>query len=195
MDATDVDLEYGAAATPVDAAKPEHDYAQHFDADVVIPDRIARPAVASAHCFLALAVVSFLRGYDVLAAVALGLYGTSVNHWRRPRVTSWRHAADLLAVAATAAYGSYLATARARSPAWTAAWWCSLAAVAAAFAYNETRYYREVHDRASSSFTRPGTAARDAAYRRATWTHVVCVHGGAAALAFVFVLRGLDDPS
>ncbi|KAH8066824.1 hypothetical protein JL721_8012 [Aureococcus anophagefferens] len=121
MDATDVDLEYGAAATPVDAAKPEHDYAQHFDADVVIPDRIARPAVASAHCFLALAVVSFLRGYDVLAAVALGLYGTSVNHWRRPRVTSWRHAADLLAVAATAAYGSYLATARARSPVWTAA--------------------------------------------------------------------------
>lgn len=195
MDATDVDLEYGAAATPVDAAKPEHDYAQHFDADVVIPDRIARPAVASAHCFLALAAVSFVRGYDVLAAVALGLYGTSVNHWRRPRVTSWRHAADLLAVAATAAYGSYLATARARSPAWTAAWWCSLAAVAAAFAYNETRYYREVHDRAASSFTRPGTTARDAAYRRATWTHVICVHGGAAALAFVFVLRGLDDPS
>ncbi|KAH8058098.1 hypothetical protein JL721_9556 [Aureococcus anophagefferens] len=112
------------------------------DADVVIPDRIARPAVASAHCFLALALVSFLRGYDVLAAVVLGLYGTSVNHWRRPRVTSWRHAADLLAVAATAAYGPYLATACARSPAWTAAWWASLAAVAAAFAYNETRYYR-----------------------------------------------------
>ena len=166
MDATDVDLEYGAAATPVDAAKPEHDYAQHFDADVVIPDRIARPAVASAHCFLALAAVSFVRGYDVLAAVALGLYGTSVNHWRRPRVTSWRHAADLLAVAATAAYGSYLATARARSPAWTAAWWCSLAVVAAAFAYNEARYYREVHDRAASSFTRPGTTARDAACLR-----------------------------
>ena len=42
---------------------------------------------------------------------------------------------------------------------------------------------------------RKAVAARDAAYRRATWTHVVCVHGGAAALAFVFVLRGLDDPS
>ncbi|KAH8059448.1 hypothetical protein JL722_5477 [Aureococcus anophagefferens] len=192
MDATDVDLEYGAAATPVDAAKPEHDYAQHFDADVVIPDRIARPAVASAHCFLALAVVSFVRGYEVLAAVAAS---TASAEPLARRVTSWRHAADLLAVAATAAYGSYLATARARSPAWTAAWWASLAAVAAAFAYNETRYYREVRDRASSSFTRPGTAARDAAYRRATWTHVACVHGGAAALAFVFVLRGLDDPS
>ena len=97
--------------------------------------------------------------------------------------------------ACASSLGCFLRMWRARSPAWTAAWWCSLAAVAAAFAYNETRYYREVHDRASSSFTRPGTSARDAAYRRATWTHVVCVHGGAAALAFVFVLRGLDDPS
>ena len=44
----------------------------------------------------------FISLDEVPAAVALGLYATSVNHWRRPRVTSWRHAADLLAVAATA---------------------------------------------------------------------------------------------
>ncbi|KAH8058101.1 hypothetical protein JL721_9559 [Aureococcus anophagefferens] len=178
MDVTDVDLEYGAAATPVDAAKPENDYAQHFDADVVIPDRIARPVVASARCFLALALVSFLRGYDVLAAVALGLYGTSVNHWRRLRGTAGA-TPRTCSPSRRRPRRSYLAAARARSP----AWWASLAAVAAAFAYNETALRGAT---APSSFSRPP--------RRATWTHVACVHGGAAALAFVFVLCGLDDP-
>ena len=173
-----------------DALRPGA-YAQHYDKDVVIPDDVARPCLVSAQAFLALAVVSFFRGFVGLAGVAVVLYATSVNHWRRPRMTSWRHFADLAAVTATAAYGSYLATTRARTPAWTVAWYAGLAAIFALFAANEATYYLQVLDAASRRYTEPGTPSRDAAYRRATWTHVVGVHLSAATLAFLFVARGL----
>ena len=62
-------------------------YAQHWDKDVVIPDDVARPCLVSAQAFLALAVVSFFRGFVGLAGVAVVLYATSVNHWRRPRMS------------------------------------------------------------------------------------------------------------
>jgi hypothetical protein len=173
-------------------------YAQHFDKDVVIPDRIARPCLVSAQLFLLLAVVSFVRGYFTLGAFATILYVTTINHWRKPRMTSWRHHVDLLAVAGTSVYGCYLAATKAKTAAWTAIWFTGLGMVAISFIYNESTYFYEVLSEKRScscaKWTAPGTEERERAYRRATWTHLICIHVGSGILALLLVLRGLEPP-
>jgi hypothetical protein len=185
-------------ANDIEFGEPVSQYEQHFDKDVVIPDRIARPCLVSAQLFLLLAVVSFVRGYYALGAAALILYATSINHWRKPRMTSWRHHVDLLAVVGIAVYGSYLATTRVKTATWTLVWFAGLGTIMICFVYNETTYYYQVlGEKCSSScatWTAPGTEERERAYRRATWTHVICIHIGSGALALLLVIRGLETP-
>ena len=188
------DVELGVAAS--DNIDPK--YVQHFDKEVVIPDRIARPCLVSAQLFLALTVVSFVRGYFLLGAFAALLYATTINHWRAPRMTSWRHTADLLAVVSTAAYGCYLAATKAKTSAWIAIWFTGLGTVAICFACNEITYFYQVIGEKRSCFcakwTAPGTEERERAYHRAMWTHFISVHVLSAALALALVLRGLEPP-
>ena len=185
-----VDIELGDAGNSK--------YAQHFDKDVVIPDQIARPCLVSGQLFLLLAVLSFIRGYYVLGAFAAVLYFTTMNHWRKPRMTSWRHHVDLLAVAGTAIYGCYLAATKTKTATWTAIWFAGLSMVALCFIYNEMTYFYQVLGEkrtcSCAKWTAPGTEERERAYQRATWTHLICIHVGSGSLALLVVLWGLDPP-
>jgi hypothetical protein len=103
---------------------------------------------------------------------------TSTAHWRAPRLDSWWRVADYAAVATLLAVASTDA-ARLLSRACTAAWFCGVGAIATAFCANEYRYYRgalpgpnELHG-----------AAREELFVKTVWTHLVCVHVAANALA------------
>jgi len=50
--------------------------------DVIIPDRIARPLVYSAHLLLANSIYSFVLGVWSLGVALFLVYVTSILHWR-----------------------------------------------------------------------------------------------------------------
>lgn len=182
----------------VDVEKAQGIYAPHFDPDVVIPDRVARPCLASSQVFLLLSALCATRGYYGLGVVSFTLYVTSVNHWRKPRMTSWRHYVDLLAVAGTAVYGSWCAATRAKDTTWMVVWFAGLGTILACFIANETCYFYQVLGGEKRSrcvaWTAPGTEERHRAYARAMWTHLACVHVASGALAMVVVAWGLEPP-
>jgi len=105
----DADVEVGLKSDANSAHAPK--YLQHDDPDVIIPDKISRPLVISAHLLLVTAGVSVFRDkrYD-LASVLLAVYITSIFHWSAPRFSSISRRADYLAVCTAVSYGTYVST-------------------------------------------------------------------------------------
>ena len=187
------------------------------DPDVIIPDDIARPLVASSFLLLITAVVSIIRQEYGLAAATAALCVTSVCHWYRPRFSGWRRPADYLAVATVLTYGSVLTITRARSGAWIGVWFGGLACVGVIFVWNESMYYLQLqrkptggdiessnakscaaharHYCAASPVAPGDQSGRRAVFRRVAWVHLSCVHVLANALALVIVTQGLNPRS
>ena len=185
------------------------------DPDVIIPDEIARPLVASSFLLLVTAGAGIARHEFGLAAVSSLVCITSIVHWRRPRFSSWRRPADYFAVLLALGYGSLLAATRARNAAWVSIWFGGLAVIGLLFVWNETYYYLRLQRKptggemavvedtvARLSMQVPpccaivpvapsNVAERQCVFRRVAWVHLACVHVLANALALLMVLHGL----
>ncbi|KAJ1460551.1 hypothetical protein M885DRAFT_585327 [Pelagophyceae sp. CCMP2097] len=194
-----------AAAAAASALKAE--YAQHFDANVILPDAVAARLVWTSQALLCLVAYAAAAGYGGLAASTLVLHGTSVRHWRKPRYGSLARCADLAAVAANVFYATVLACTRAKSRAWTLAWLLGVAGIAGVFAANEAvfalRLRAPAHKRdagdarprgartAAAWAAAPGTPQRGRVYRRNAMIHGGCMHVLASALGCAMVSKGL----
>lgn len=167
----DDDVEAGEAGEAGDIS-PEN--VQLFlDPDVVIPRDIARPILYTSQIMLITAVLAALAQAWVVFGLALGLWFTSTNFWRDPRI-SWRRTMDYCMVLVSFSYGTYFAF---QLPAfWTVGWCLFLGAIALIFAVNETRFWFN-----------PNRTLRD--YQIAVYVHLTGVHL-IGNLAVWFILLG-----
>lgn len=178
-------------------------FEQHDDPDVVIPDKIARPLLFSAHFFLIVAIIAACYGRNGLFGVILFLYFTSVWHWSRPRFSSLARKIDYIAVLISIVYASYVSTTL--PTIFILVWFCGIAIIGCIFITNEYLFYIQVMktvsgestevdieqsltDQQDSWKTEPFTPERDFVYKRTAWVHCICVHGFAAALALTIII-------
>ena len=177
-----------------------------IDPDVIIPDATARPLLLSSSLMLITAVLALLHGEFSITLTSSLLWLTSVLHWHSPRFSSVRRRADYAAVVAALTNGCWVASTRARSPAWSAFWWVGISAVALLFTCNETAYYiqvmktplggsKAVSECPGLPATAEGSVERDLVYCRTMWVHLICVHVLANFLAVCLVLWGLCPPA
>lgn len=179
---------------------------QDEDPDVIIPFALARPLVASSNMMLGTAIVAMTVHEFVLAAAAVFVWATSILHWSAPRFSSWRRKLDYIAVASLIVVGSVLAIAPSRSFAWARFYFIGLAAVSIIFGTNEALYYIQLqryptggHYSSGGAIcgvgclasAPPGTAARQWAYRRTVWVHLLCVHVLSSTLACTLLWYGI----
>lgn len=81
-------------------------YEQHDDPDVIIPFRLSRPLVYSAHLLLINGIVALVFGDYGLFAVLFFVYCTSIVHWSKPRFSAIARFVDYFAVLCAVTYGS-----------------------------------------------------------------------------------------
>jgi len=180
-------------------------FVQQFDDDVIVQDAVARPLVFSSQLFLGVAVACAVRRYWGLFACSLTVWVTSTNFWRAPRFSSWRRRADWLAVIATFAYTSVLASTRVVRRAWTVVWFVGLGMLLVCFTVNESLCNFRLGTLPSGSYgdafwsrslglkpTDVGTLERHRALQANVWRHFFCVHVWGATLAFLLILAGLQ---
>ena len=175
------------------------EFEQHDDPDVVIPDKIARPLLVSAHLFLVVAIVAACYGRYGLFGVIFVLYLTSIWHWHRPRFSSLARKFDYAAVLASIIYASYIATTLNRK--YQLIWFIGLAVIGCIFITNEYLFYIQVmksfdgksldemgSDGKNAWETKPNTPERDFVYKRTAFVHCIFVHTLAASLALAVII-------
>lgn len=151
------DVEIGSTDAIQSSVFQVSKFTQHEDFDVIIPDRIARPLVWSAHLLLVTAFTSgFVKNRWDLAATLVAVYITSILHWSRPRFSSWARLADYTAVTVAVTYGTWVSTTL--LPIYTYIWGMGIGLVGCVFAANETLYYMQVMKLPSGSDSAVGGA-------------------------------------
>lgn len=183
---------------------------QH-DEELIAPPNLSRFLVITAHALLLTAGVSLwaaISGWTIMwgsCTLSFLVYLTSIMHWRRPRFDSLVRLGDILAVAASIAWGSIVAVQIGESTI-TNLWFGGMAVIGSVFTANEVKFYLQISrqrsrnlatDSSRSSLlttlfppTLPGTREREEVYRINVLVHGLFVHGGANALALAVILLG-----
>ena len=164
------------------------------------------PEVVATLFGIQLTIVAMIVHEFALAAAAVFVWATSILHWSAPRFSSWRRKLDYIAVASLVVVGSVLAIARSRSFAWARFYFGGLAGVGVIFGTNEALYYIQLQRYPTGGHyssegpicgvgclasAPPGTAARQWAYRRTVWVHLLCVHVLSSTLACTLLWYGV----
>lgn len=132
----DIEADYVDIATATaESNKPL--FEQHDDADVIIPDKIARPLVYSATLLFvnAIVAISFLN-YG-LFAVLMFVYITSLFHWSKPRFSAIARRVDYFAVFVAVLYGSIYAIVIIKKLKYLLMWFIGLSVISVIFICNE----------------------------------------------------------
>ena len=191
-------------------------FEQHDDPDVIIPDKIARPLVFSAHLLLINAIVAIIYNHIGLFIVLLFVYVTSIWHWSKPRFSSIARRVDYFAVFVAVFYGSFYLTYNLRHIhhyyEYCIVWFVGLGFTSIVFACNEISYYvqvmklpsgtalnnyaelDEIHLDVSTCYgylvpTFPNTSSRDFVYKRVVFVHLFCIHVFTNVLALILILK------
>lgn len=195
-------LHHEACATEKVECEDER-FLQQFDAEVIVPDAVARPLVWSSQLFLGVSIACAVRGFWDLSACLLTVWFTSTNFWRAPRFSSWRRPADWIAVTVTFVYASVLAKTSVIAEAWTNLWFAGLAFLILCFTVNESllnyrlgtlkpgAFWHSFWSARGITITEVGTFERHKAFQANVWRHFCCVHVWGAVLAFILILAGL----
>ena len=112
-------------------------YEQHDDADVIIPDKIARPLVYSATLLLINAIVAISYLNYGLFIVLLFVYITSLFHWYKPRFSALARRIDYFAVFIAILYGSIYAILIIKKLKYLLIWFIGLFIICIVFICNE----------------------------------------------------------
>jgi hypothetical protein len=127
---------------------------------VIIPADLGRPVVYGSQLMLVTAGLAGAVGMWVTLALGLGLWFTSSNFWRDPRVGCRRNS-DYSLVVANFAYGTAVAC---HLPVfYVVGWFFFLGLIAVIFAVNEAKFWFN-----------PAKTRQD--YARAVWVHLAGVH-------------------
>ena len=163
-------------------------YLQHTDPVYSVPHHISRIGVYTAHTFLLSSVVAYKKNMPVMSCMLLGLYTTSVLHWRRIKRHGWIRSLDMFMVATTITRMTLVDSYRLQSR------WIWLSAITtgivafytnAKLTYNQIDKYNNsiiayskdtVHGWFSMAYTNPNTLEREMAYYRNVIIHCIFQH-------------------
>ena len=124
--------------TTLSAAAADPSEVLILEEDVVIPADLARPIVYASQLMLVTALFAGLSGMYVLMALSVGLWFTSTNFWRDPRLGT-RRLMDYTMVATNLIYGTVVAI---HQPLlYSAGWFVFMGVLALIFGGNETRFW------------------------------------------------------
>jgi hypothetical protein len=164
-------------------------YLQHLDPEVVVPQHISRIGVVTAHCFLANSFVAYKYQLYDTTALLIGLYTTSVLHWRKMKPNGLIRTIDILMVISSITKVSLVDSKIFGEKRW--AWFYSITAGLISYLANEKLFYKQVleysnqiieypkktkHWFFSLYYTNPNTPERELAYYRSVLTHCFFQH-------------------
>lgn len=169
-------------------------YIEHEDAEILVPQHISRNACVSIQCFLLVSILAYHLEYYYVFVHMIFMYTFSLLHWRRVYRTSLIKKIDTF----IAFSFNIIFTIRdsARFYEFRVLWFLTVAIIAGMFTLNETLlYYQILYPREmpemivytdrrvqwimnyfSLTYTKPNTAAREWAYYRSVYTHMMFLH-------------------
>ena len=164
-------------------------YLQHTDPIYAVPHHISRIGVYTAHTFLLSSAVAYKKNMPVMSCMLLGLYTTSVLHWRRIKRNGWIRYLDMFMVATTITRMTLVESYQFQSIRWM--WLSTITTGLVAFytnaklTYNQIYRYNNrtitystdvVHGWFSMAYTNPNTMEREMAYYRNVIIHCIFQH-------------------
>ena len=164
-------------------------YLQHTDPEVTVPQHISRIGVLTAHCFLANSFVAYKYQFYDTTAMLIGLYTTSVLHWRKLKPRGLIRTLDIIMVLSTITKVALVDSKSFGSN--RLVWFYSISAGLISFIANEKIFYKQVLEYSnkiieypkntkywffSLCYTNPNTPEREWAYYRSVITHGVFQH-------------------
>ena len=169
-------------------------YVEHEDAHILVPRHISRNAFVSIQCFLLVAILAYQLEYYYVAVHMSFMYIFSLLHWRCVYRKSLIKTIDTILAFSFIIIFTFRDTARFYEfrPLWVA----TALITAGVFASNEVILHYQIlyprdmpemvvySNRAlqwfmnyfSLTYTKPNTAAREWAYYRSVYTHMMFVH-------------------
>ena len=85
-------------------------YIDHLSTEDLVPPRLSKSLLISAHAFLSVAYFGFRKGYYPLTAALTTIYLTSLWHWHHPKKHSIARKVDIFCVFHALSWGTYYAT-------------------------------------------------------------------------------------
>jgi hypothetical protein len=173
--------------------------------DQLIPKRVSKKLVVSAHSFLLVAYFALLRKYIYLSGSLAMIYFTSILHWHDPKKNSIARKIDILCVFHGILCGSYHAT---LLPNIIDVWSSIVVVMVVGFVSNGIIFdYRcsSPNDKNIKSLTRdvvvqvlsinldatlPMTLERENAYQQSVYAHMLFVHLLPSAVSMYCLMYG-----
>ena len=169
-------------------------YVEHEDPHILVPRHISRNAFVSIQCFLLVATLSYyMEGYFTCLHLIL-LYIFSLLHWNCIYRAGWIKTVDT--ILAFSFYTIFTIKHSVRFYHFRSLWVYASLMAAISFAINKTIVYYQIlyprdmpemvvhpnrvlqwfNNYFSLTYTKPNTAAREWAYYRSVYTHMVFIH-------------------
>jgi hypothetical protein len=169
-------------------------YVEHEDPHILVPRHISRNAFVSIQCFLLVAILAYQLEYYYVAVHMSFMYIFSLLHWRCVYRTSLIKTIDI--ILAVSFLIIFTVRDSARFYEFRPLWVVSVLITTGMFTANEVILYYQIlyprdmpemvvhSNRAlqwimnyfSLTYTKPNTAAREWAYYRSVYTHMMFVH-------------------
>lgn len=161
----------------------------HIKSDIMIPQHISLIGVFTAHMFLPTAVLAYQRKTYLTTAMLLGLYTSSILHWRKNKSKGLIRTIDMIIAISTITRVTLVDISLFGAKRW--AWIFSVMAGSITYIANKTLFYNQAlqhsdeviqypqntnHWFFSMCYTNPNTEERENAYYRTVLTHCFFQH-------------------
>ena len=161
----------------------------HIKSDIIIPQHISLIGVFTSHMFLPTAVLAYQNKTYLTTAMLLGLYTSSILHWRKNKSKGLIRTIDMIIAFSTITRVTLVDISLFGAKRWT--WIFSVMAGSITYIANKTLFYNQVlqhsdeviqypqntkHWVFSLCYTNPNTPEREWAYYRSVITHGVFQH-------------------
>jgi len=176
-----------------------------MDPTVIIPPHISRHAFCSAQFFLFDSLLAFALEYRVLGCILSSLYVSTMLHWNCVRRMSFIKIADIVLATSAVSHVTFFDSAR-FSPYYRTLWTVSMASSIVMFMVNEILFYFQVQNDGnlgqrtqsdtrfhyfSLDYTPPNSKAREMAYYRNVYTHMLFLHVLPTSICAICACRSL----
>jgi hypothetical protein len=179
-----------------------------FDKSIIVPQHISRQAFCSAQFILFDSLLAFSLEYRVLGCILSSLYVSTMLHWNCVRRMGVIKIADIVLAISAVSRVTFFDSAR-FSPYYRTLWNVSMASSIVMFMVNEMLFYFQVHndgnfgrlpqnDRRfhfhyfSLDYTPPNSKAREMAYYRNVYTHMLFLHVLPTSICAICACRSLQ---
>jgi hypothetical protein len=162
---------------------------KHIKSDIIIPQHISLIGVFTAHMFLPTAVLAYQHKTYLTTAMLLGLYTSSILHWRKNKSKGLIRTIDMIIAFSTITRVTLVDISLFGAKRW--AWIFSVAAGSITYIANKTLFYNQAlqhsdeviqypqntnHWFFSMCYTNPNTEERENAYYRTVLIHCFFQH-------------------